>query len=347
MLEDKKDILSMTEEEIQEILADIKKPRFHAGQMIRWIMKGAQGFDEMSDLPFTLRSELKEKFYFSKVKIRKKLKSSQDSTVKYVYELDDRKYIESVFMEYHHGNSICISTQVGCKMGCSFCASTKAGFERNLTSGEMLEQIRMTQQDLGKKITHIVLMGIGEPLDNYTNVLKFLKMVHDKDRFHISMRNISLSTCGLVDQMKRLAQEKLQLTLSVSLHAPNNRIRNQLMPVNRKWPIEELIDACKLYIIETGRRISFEYTMVCGVNDSLRCADELAARLKGILCHVNLIPVNQIKERNFVATDRKKILDFQKRLKNHGINATIRRTLGEDIHASCGQLRRRECQNEE
>lgn len=272
--------------------------------------------------------------------IEKKLVSQADGTVKYLFRLPDGEFCESVVMEYKHGKSICISTQIGCRMGCSFCASTKAGFVRHMTPSEIIEQVYAAQRDLNCRIGHIVLMGIGEPLDNYDNVLRFLSLVSDERGNNLSLRHVSLSTCGLVDRIDRLAKEHLGLTLSVSLHAPNDTIRNQTMPVSKRWPMETLLLACRRYAEETGRRVSFEYALIRNLNDSMACADELAKRLSGMLCHVNLIPVNEIRETAYHRSETARILAFQQRLTKHGINATVRRTLGADINAACGQLRR-------
>ena len=265
-----------------------------------------------------------------------------DDTVKYLYRLNDGELIESVVMKYKYGYTICVSSQVGCKMGCKFCASGIAGFIRNLTPSEILSQIYKAQKDLGIRISHIVMMGVGEPLDNYDNIIKFLSLVSDENGINIGMRNISLSTCGVVTGIYKLMEEKLQLTLSISLHAPNDEIRSRTMPVNDRWNIDELLNACKDYIKVTNRRISFEYAMISGVNDSDECARELASKLKGMLCHVNLIPVNSVKERSYRKSSKDRMEAFIRILAKYGINATVRRTLGSDINASCGQLRRGE-----
>ena len=294
----------------------------------------------MTNLPKTLIASLDEDAFIAVHTIEKKLVSRADGTVKYLFRLPDGEFCESVVMEYKHGKSICISTQIGCRMGCSFCASTKAGFVRHMTPSEILEQVYAAQRDLKCRIGHIVLMGIGEPLDNYDNVLRFLSLVSDERGNNLSLRHVSLSTCGLVDRIDRLAKEHLGLTLSVSLHAPNDMIRNQTMPVSKRWPMETLLLACRRYAEETGRRVSFEYALIRNLNDSMACADELAKRLSGMLCHVNLIPVNEIRETAYHRSETARILAFQQRLTKHGINATVRRTLGADINAACGQLRR-------
>ena len=263
-----------------------------------------------------------------------------DHTVKYLYMLPDGEYIESVWMKYRYGNSLCISTEVGCKMGCTFCASTKQGFVRQLSPSEILEQIYMAEKDMGEKVSSIVLMGIGEPLDNFENVLQFFTLLSCPEGLNMSLRHVTVSTCGVVDKIYELAEKNLQLTLSISLHAPNDEIRSQTMPVNRKWNIEELLKACRYYTHKTSRRISFEYALIRGVNDSRKNAEELAGRLKGMLCHVNLIPVNQIRESDYRASTRANVYRFQEYLNQFGIQTTVRRTLGADIQAACGQLRR-------
>ncbi|OJU12616.1 MAG: 23S rRNA (adenine(2503)-C(2))-methyltransferase [Clostridiales bacterium 43-6] len=335
---DKTDLKSMTLPQLTEVVKGCGEPLFRAKQVFGWLQKGVHSFEEMGNVSKTLKEKLKENYYVSNVSIEKRLDSSVDDTVKYLYRLSDGEYIESVVMKYKHGYSICISTQVGCRMGCGFCASTIGGLCRNLTGGEMLSQITEAQNDLNIRISNVVLMGMGEPLDNYENVMRFLSLVSEEDGLHIGMRHISLSTCGVVDKMKLLEKEKLQITLSVSLHAPNDEIRSQIMPVNRKWGVVELLEACKSYIKTTSRRISFEYAMIYGINDSDACASELSKRLKGMLCHVNLIPANDVHDQ-YTKSNVTQIHRFQYILENNGINVTVRRTLGSDINASCGQLR--------
>lgn len=343
---EKQDLLSMTPPELEEFLAG--QPKFRAKQLFDWLhVKKETEFSRMSNLPKSLISLLEERAELVSLKQRKKLVSQIDGTVKYLFELPDGEWVESVVMQYEHGRSICISTQVGCKMGCSFCASTKAGFVRNLRPSEILAQIYAAQTDLGERIGHVVLMGIGEPLDNYENVLRFLELVSAEQGNNLSLRNLSLSTCGLVDRIYDLAEKRLGLTLSVSLHAPNDRIRNQTMPVSLRWPMEELLEACRYYTEKTGRRVSFEYALIRGFNDSEEAALELAARLKGMLCHVNLIPVNEIRETDYRKSGKKQVADFQALLLKKGINTTVRRTLGSDISAACGQLRRETINEEE
>ena len=339
----KKDIKSMTLTELKEEILLLGEKGFKAAQIYSWLHKhGAESFDEMTNISKDLREKLKNNYDIYNCTIEKKLVSVYDDTVKYLFSLNDGELIESVVMKYKYGYTICVSSQVGCKMGCKFCASGIAGFVRNLTAGEILSEVYTAQKDLGIRISHIVMMGVGEPLDNYDNVLRFLSMISDENGLNIGMRNISLSTCGVVSGIYKLMEEKLQLTLSISLHAPNDEIRSQTMPVNDRWNIDELLTACKDYIRNTNRRISFEYAMINGVNDSDECAKELASKLKGMLCHVNLIPVNSVKERSYRKSSKDRMESFIKILEKSGINATVRRTLGSDINASCGQLRRGE-----
>ncbi len=339
----KNDIKSLTVDELKTELTSLGEKPFKATQIYSWLHKhNVNSFEEMTNISKDLRSELEKNYDIYTCAIEKKLVSVYDNTVKYLFRLNDGELIESVVMKYKYGYTICVSSQVGCRMGFNFCASGIAGFIRNLTPSEILSQIYVAQKDLSVRISHIVMMGVGEPLDNYDNVIRFLGMVSDENGLNIGMRNISLSTCGVVSGIKKLMAEKLQLTLSVSLHAPNDEIRSRTMPVNNKWNIEELLAACKEYTAETKRRISFEYAMISGVNDSDECAHELAGHLKGMLCHVNLIPVNSVKERDYRKSNRDRIVSFIKILEKNGINATVRRTLGSDINASCGQLRRGE-----
>lgn len=337
------DIKSMTLQELKDEITLMGEKSFKAGQIYSWLHKhGAVSFDEMTNLSKDLRSQLQKKYDIYNCSIEKKLVSVYDNTVKYLFRLNDGELIESVVMKYKYGYTICVSSQVGCKMGCKFCASGIAGFVRNLKPSEILSQVYMAQRDLGIRISHIVMMGVGEPLDNFDNVMRFLSLVTDENGLNISMRNISLSTCGVVCGIYKLMEKKLQLTLSVSLHAPNDAIRSNTMPVNDRWNIDELLKACKDYTKATSRRISFEYAMISGVNDSDECAAELGKKLKGMLCHVNLIPVNSVKERDYKKSSDNRIAGFIKILEKYGINVTVRRTLGSDINASCGQLRRGE-----
>ena len=339
------DIKSLSLKELELNLKErLTYPKFRAKQIFAWLTKGVTNFDVMSDLSKEQREELKKIYYIANAKIEKKLVSKKDDTVKYLFKLNDGEFIESVLMKYHHGYTICISTQVGCKMGCKFCATGFSGFSRNLTPSEMLAQIQSAQIDNNIRISNIVLMGMGEPLDNYDNVVRFLKLVSCDEGMNIGNRHISLSTCGIVNRIYDLAQENFQITLSVSLHAPNDDIRNKTMPINQRFNIDELLTACKYYVSKTGRRISFEYAMINGLNDSDACAYELAHRLQGMLCHVNLIPVNSSgnKQLDFEKSTKIRLDAFSKILGKKKIPTTVRRTLGADINASCGQLRRSE-----
>lgn len=338
----KKDIKSLSYDELNSEILSLKLPKFRAKQIYEWLHKyGVSSFDEMTNISKDLRNKLNENFYITNCEIEQKYVSKIDDTVKYLFRLNDGEYVESVIMKYKYGYTICVSSQVGCKMGCTFCASTLAGFKRNLEAGEIESQLHTAQKDLGIRISHIVMMGIGEPLDNYDNVIKFFHNVNNENGLNISMRNITVSTCGIVPRIYDLLNENLQITLTISLHAPNDSIRSKTMPVNNKWNIDEVIKACREYVNKTNRRISFEYTLINGVNDSKECALELCSRLKGMLCHVNLIPVNAVEERGNVRSSDDNIRKFMEILKRNGINATIRRTLGSDINASCGQLRRK------
>lgn len=335
-----KDIRSLSYDELSKEILDLGFPKFRINQIFSWVHeKCVSSFDEMTNISKDMRLKLSEYFEFSNCKINTKLVSQIDDTVKYLFEFADGEYVECVVMKYKYGYSICISTQVGCKMGCTFCASAIGGFVRQLSTGEMLTEIYTAQNDLNIKINHMVLMGTGEPLDNYDNVIKMLDLITDEKGQNMSMRHISLSTCGIVPKIYDLADKKLGLTLSVSLHAPNDEIRSKSMPINHSYNINELLKACRYYANTTNRRISFEYAMIQGVNDSDECAYELAKRLSEILCHVNLIPVNNVRETNY----KKSTIERQKRfvdiLASKGITATVRRTLGSDINASCGQLR--------
>ena len=334
------DILSLTLDELTSVITDMNEKKFRAKQIYSWLhVKRVTDFDSMSDISAQLRDRLKEKFCIKSLFIVKRLESKRDNTVKYLYRLPDGNHIESVLMEYEHGNTICVSTQVGCKMGCRFCASTIAGYKRDLCPSEILAQIYTAEQDSGRKIGGAVLMGIGEPLDNYDNVIRFLELLSSKEGMNMSLRHVSLSTCGLVPKIYELAKLGLGLTLSVSLHASDNRSRSAIMPVNDRYDINELMKACRDYFKTTGRRISFEYALIDGHNDSKEDAARLAELLDGFICHVNIIPVNKIKERNYTS-DRKSAQRFRAYLEQLGVNATVRRTLGADIDAACGQLRR-------
>ncbi len=337
----KTDIKSMNESELSAFLADTGEPAFRATQLFKWLQSGVSDFDLMTDIPKKLRDKLKETCYIADVKIVKRLKSAADGTVKYLYELYDGEYIESVLMKYKHGYTVCISTQVGCRMGCGFCASGINGLYRNLTASEMLAQITAAERDNGIRVSNVVMMGMGEPLDNFANSVKFLQLVSDDKGINIGLRHISLSTCGLVPGIEKLKEYNFPITLSISLHAPFDDLRSSIMRVNKRYNISQLLSACRGYQAVTTRRISFEYALIEGVNDTDACAAELARILKGIMCHVNLIPANPVKENSFKKPDNNKILFFKSRLEAQGLNATVRRTLGADIDASCGQLRRK------
>ena len=337
----KQHLRSMTQEELGQVLKKMGQPAFRAGQVFTWLHKGVRSYEEMTNLPKTLRDALTESYPLCPPKVVRKQESQKDGTVKYLWELSDGNCVETVLMRYHYGNTVCISTEVGCRMGCAFCASTLGGLVRKLEPYEMLDQVLFTQVDSGLPIGHIVLMGIGEPLDNFDNVMRFLELVNDPKGMNISMRHISLSTCGLVPGIDSLAQKKLQLTLSVSLHAPTDEIRDTIMPVNKAYPTEALLQACRRYYEATGRRISFEYAMIGGVNDTPEAARTLLKRLKGLPAHMNLIPLNHVEESPLKPSTRQAVQQFQKLLEDGGIPATVRRTLGSDIDASCGQLRRK------
>ncbi len=333
------DIGSMTPEELAAWLKEQGEPAFRAKQIFHWLYRGVTSFDEMSDLSKALRQKLAEQCFLTVPKVARKQVSKLDGTIKYLWELSDGNCIETVLMRYKHGNTVCISCQVGCRMGCAFCASTLAGKVRDLTPAEMIAQVLFTQLDSGEPVSNIVLMGIGEPLDNFDTVMKFLTLVNHPEGLNIGMRHISLSTCGLTDKIDKLAQRGLQLTLSVSLHAPDDETRSKIMPVNRSVGVEKLMDTCRRYFQTTGLRISYEYAMIDGVNDSDWQADLLASRLKGTPGHVNLIPLNDVEESPLKPSRR--VAAFQKRLERHGVTVTVRRKLGGDIDASCGQLRRK------
>ena len=332
---------SMTMPEIGTVLKELGQPAFRAKQVFSWLHKGVRSYAEMTNLPQSLRDRLEAQYPICPPQVARKQVSKLDGTTKYLWELSDGNCVESVLMRYHHGNTVCISTEVGCRMGCAFCASTHGGLIRRLEPFEMLDQVLFTQIDSGLPVSNIVLMGIGEPLDNFDNVMRFLELVNSPEGMNISMRHISLSTCGLVPKIDLLAQKKLQLTLSVSLHAPNDAVRNTIMPVNKAYPIEELISACRRYYEATSRRISFEYAMINGVNDTEEAAKELLRRMKGLPAHFNLIPLNHVEESPLKPSTRQAVARFQKLLEEGGITATVRRTLGSDIDASCGQLRRK------
>ena len=332
---------SMTIPEIGVILKELGQPAFRAKQVYSWLHKGVRSYEEMSNLPKALRDTLQEKYPICAPEVVRKQESQKDGTIKYLWKLSDGNCVETVLMRYHYGNTVCISTEVGCKMGCAFCASTLGGLVRTLEPYEMLDQVLFTQVDSGLPVSHIVLMGIGEPLDNLPNVLRFLELVNSEEGMNISMRHISLSTCGLVPKIDELAEHKLQISLAISLHGSNNEIRNKIMPVNKAYPVEELLAACRRYYDKTSRRIHFEYAMINGVNDGPEQAKELLALLKGLPAHVNLIPLNHVEESPLKPSTKAAVAAFQNILEQGGVTATVRRTLGSDIDASCGQLRRK------
>lgn len=337
----KADLKSMSLEELQIFMGEIGEAKFRAKQVFEWLhKKQVSSFDEMTNLSKSLREKLNETGKISFAHAVEKYVSKQDNTTKYLFALENDNIIESVLMIYSYGNAVCISTQVGCRMGCTFCASTLDGVERNLTAGEMLSQIYEIQKDTGERVSSVVLMGSGEPLDNYDNVLKFIRLANDKNGLNLGQRHITLSTCGLIEKMYLLADESLQITLAVSLHAPNDEIRNRIMPISKKNDYERLIEACKYYSDTTKRRITFEYAMISGVNDSIDCARELSERLRNMLCHINLIPVNDVKERNYKKSSSETVESFAEFLNSRGIETTVRRKLGSDINAACGQLRK-------
>lgn len=331
----------MYRDELGEFMRSIGEPEYRAGQLFEWMSRGAS-IDEMSNLPKKLREKLKERADYRLPKIEKKLVSAIDGTVKYLFMLEDGECVESVFMKYEHGTSLCVSSQAGCAMGCKFCASTLKGRVRNLTASEILGQVALASRDTGERVDGIVMMGIGEPLDNYANTIRFLKLVSDTNGLGIGLRHISVSTCGLVPRITELADEGLPVTLSVSLHASDDETRSALMPVNKKYCIAELMKACRTYFNKTGRRVSFEYTLISGKNDSRENAVKLASVIKkgmNATAHVNLIMLNEVAETGLSAPDRKRAAEFADTLIKNGVNATIRRRLGSDINASCGQLR--------
>ncbi|MGI6029429.1 MAG: 23S rRNA (adenine(2503)-C(2))-methyltransferase RlmN [Candidatus Heteroscillospira sp.] len=338
----KKDIKSLYFDELAEEIRALGEPAFRTKQVYTWLhQRGVRSFDEMTDLSKGLREKLENTFYITAPKVLRKQVSQLDGTIKYLWELRDGNAVETVLMRYKHGNTVCISTQVGCRMGCRFCASTIGGLVRCLEPSEMLDEVMYTQLDSGVRISNIVLMGIGEPLDNFDNVMRFLSMVNDERGLNIGMRHISLSTCGLTEKFDKLAELNLQLTLSVSLHGPDDETRNRIMPVNRSRGVEQLYDACDRYFKKTGRRISFEYAMIDGVNDTPRHAKELVRQVRRIGGHVNLIPLNHVEEREFAPSTPEHLRQFIEILQNGGVNVTVRRKLGGDVDASCGQLRRK------
>ncbi|MBE7028604.1 MAG: 23S rRNA (adenine(2503)-C(2))-methyltransferase RlmN [Ruminococcaceae bacterium] len=334
-----KNLKDYTQSELEEILLNLGEPKFRAKQIFKWLYDGAETYDEMTNIPKNLKEKLSKEFSVNNLKIEQKFISCIDETRRYLLQLDDGNFIESVLMKYHHGYTICVSTQVGCAMGCAFCASTRGGKVRNLTAGEIIGQVMTVQKDLGERISNIVMMGMGEPLDNFDNVMTFLENINNPLGINIGHRHISLSTCGFADRMKELADKQLQITLSVSLHAPNDKKRSEIMPINKKYNITALMEACRYYTEVTNKRISFEYTLIRGVNDTAEEARELLKLVSGMLCHINLIPVNEVKETGFISSDKKSVENFRQILEKGGIPATVRREMGSDISAACGQLR--------
>lgn len=345
-METKIDIKSLTLAELTEEIKNMGEKGFRAGQMYQWMhQKLVRGFEEMSNLSQAFRRQCAEHFSFIALNVVQVQESKIDGTRKYLFALEDGNVVESVWMKYKHGNSVCISSQVGCRMGCKFCASTLDGLERNLLPSEMLDQIYSIQRLTGERVSNVVVMGTGEPLDNYDNLLTFLEILTGEEGLNISQRNITVSTCGLVPKMRELADRKLQITLALSLHATTDEKRRKLMPIANRYSIEELMETCRYYFEKTGRRITFEYSLVGGVNDTDRDAEELIALARPLCCHVNLIPVNPIKERSFVQSEAMRIQAFRNKLEKSKINVTIRREMGRDIDGACGQLRRKHTQS--
>ena len=340
-----RDIKAMLPDEIAAALAELGEPKYRAKQIFQWLARGVESFDEMTDLSKKLRETLKQKFYITGLKMLRKQVSAMDGTIKYLWELPDGNAVETVVMHYRHGNTICISSQVGCRQGCAFCASTIGGLIRGLESSEMLDEVLYSERESGFKISNIVLMGIGEPLANFENVIRFLRLVNHPDGENIGMRHISLSTCGLTEKFDKLADLNLQLTLSVSLHAPDDETRSRIMPANRGRGVEQLISACERYYERTGRRISFEYAMIDGVNDTPYHAKLLAQHARRVCAHVNLIPLNHVEERQFAPSTPEHLKAFIRILEEAGVNVTVRRRLGSDVEASCGQLRKKVAEN--
>lgn len=334
------DLRNEAPEELKDLFLSMGEKPYRGGQLFRWIARGAVDISQISDFPLTLRTKLAEHGFLSNMVVEKVQISAKDKTRKYLFRLRDGQTVETVVMKYDYGNTVCISSQVGCAMGCGFCASTVGGLDRNLTAGEMMGQFLEASNDMGEKITHVVVMGTGEPFANYENLRKFINLIHHRDGLNLSLRNITVSTCGLIPEMEIFASEFPQVNLAVSLHAPTNQLRSALMPINETYPLDQLLSACRKYVKATGRRITFEYALIEGVNDSPEMMDLLAQKLRGMLCHVNLIPLNQVSESGFLGTKRKKAMELQARLEAKGISATVRRELGTDIEGACGQLRR-------
>ncbi len=345
-MSDKKNIFDFESNELIKVAEDLKEPAFRAKQLWQWIYCGVESFDEMTNLPKSFREKLSQTFYIGGIGTAQKLVSEKDGTRKYLFVLADNKVVEGVLMKYHYGNSVCLSTQVGCRMGCAFCASAGLGMDRNLTAGEMTAQVMTIQRDIGERISHIVLMGIGEPFDNYTNVIRFLRRMNAPDTLSISYRRMTISTCGLIPEIEKFTEENMPVNLSISLHAPNDEIRAGIMPVAKRYSIDKLLSSCHIYTQKTGRRITFEYTLIQSVNDADIHAKELGEKLSGLLCHVNLIPVNKVKGTGYLKSSRERVVSFQKILEKYHIPVTIRRELGTDILAACGQLRKNTIEND-
>ncbi|MCG8483769.1 MAG: 23S rRNA (adenine(2503)-C(2))-methyltransferase RlmN [Clostridia bacterium] len=342
---EKINLKNYTLEELENLMEQFDEKKFRARQIFSWLYKGVYDFEEMTNLSKSLRNQLKEYCYIENISDKQIMISKEDSTRKYLFGLKDDHIIESVYMEYKHGSTVCISSQVGCGMGCSFCASAIGGVKRNLHASEMLEQVLQIQNDVSKRISNVVIMGSGEPFENFEEVLKFLKIINNDQGLNIGLRNITISTCGILPKIIEFAKQMPQVTLAISLHAPNNNIRNKIMSINKKYPIEELMKVCQQYISLTNKRITFEYALIEGLNDSKENAEQLAGLLKNMLCHVNLIPLNNVEEMQYKGSTRAAAMHFKDVLEKNGINATIRRELGEDIDAACGQLRRRHIKN--
>ncbi len=333
-------IFDLEFDELKNILKQTGEPAYRAKQVWQWLYQGVGSFNEMTNLPIAFRDRLSELFYIGGIKTVQKLISEKDGTRKYLFSLNDGKVVESVLMKYHYGNSVCLSTQIGCRMGCSFCASAGLGIDRNLSTGEMIAQIMTIQRDIEEKVSHVVLMGIGEPLDNYDNVVRFLKRLNASDTLAISYRRMTVSTCGLVPEILRFSEEGIPANLSISLHAPNDEIRRKIMPIAKQYSFDKILSACHIYTRETGRRITLEYILIKGINDADEHAKELSEKLAGLLCHVNLIPVNAVKGTGYIQSDKDRVLSFKNILENNRITVTVRRELGSDISAACGQLRK-------
>jgi 23S rRNA (adenine2503-C2)-methyltransferase len=337
---DKKNVLDFDIEQLKSVITGLGEPAYRAKQVWEWVYNGVECFDEMTNLPKTFRDLLSRHLYIGNIRITKKLASDKNGTVKYLFALRDSKVIESVLMKYRYGNSVCLSTQIGCRMGCRFCASAKLGIDRNLTAGEMMAQFIAIQKDCGERISRVVLMGIGEPFDNYEEVLRFIRRLNQNDTFGISYRRITVSTCGLVPEIKRFISENIPVNLSISLHAPNDEIRRLIMPVAARYSFDKILSACHIYIRETGRRVTFEYILISGLNDRDEHAVELAERISGLLCHVNLIALNTVEDTGYMRSERERTEAFKNILEKYRIPVTVRRELGDDISASCGQLRK-------